>query len=75
MKTRRSRKEFHDFIFLRIVDGEYFFSHNAFEAFMSYAASQGFTDEQILKMAESRMRSAEILAIVEAGASISQPRS
>jgi hypothetical protein len=75
MKTPKSRKEFHDFIFQRIVDVEYFFSHNAFEAFMSYAAAQGFTDEQILTMAESRMPSAKILAIVEAGASTSQPRS
>jgi hypothetical protein len=75
MKPRRSRKEFHDFIFQQIVDGKFFFSHNAFEAFMSYAAARGFTDEQILTMAESRMSSAEILATVEADESIRQPRS
>lgn len=69
MKSRKSRKEFRDFIFQQISDGEWFFSHNAFEAFMDYAAAQGLNDDQILMMAESGLSSAEILAGVEAGAS------
>ncbi len=72
MKSRKSRKELHDFIFQQIADGEGFFSHNAFEAFMDYAAIQGFTDDRILTMAESGLSSAEILAAVEAGESKGQ---
>ncbi len=72
MKGRKSRKELHDFIFQQIADGELVFSHNAFEAFMNYASAQGFTDDQILTMAESGMSSAAILAAVEAGASTGQ---
>ena len=41
MRSRDSRNEFHDFIFRQIVDGEQFFSHNAFEAFMKYAETRG----------------------------------
>jgi hypothetical protein len=69
MKRRKSRKELHDFIFQQIADGDLFFSHNAFEAFMAFAAEKGFSDDRILKMAESGMTTAEILAAVEASTS------
>lgn len=74
MKSRKSRQELHDLIFKQISDGKWFFSHNAFEAFMGYAATQGFTDDQVLRMAKSGMSSAQILAAVEAGASAGQRR-
>ena len=67
MRSRDSRNEFHDFIFRQIVDGEQFFSHNAFEAFMKYAEARGFSDVRILTMAESGMSGAEIFAAVESG--------
>jgi hypothetical protein len=72
MKSRKSRKESHNFIFQQISDAKWFFSHNAFEAFMDYAVAQGFTEDRILTMAESGLSSAEILATVEAGESKGQ---
>jgi hypothetical protein len=70
MTDRISPEETHAFIFRQIIDGKSFFDHNAFEAFMEYAAMRGFSDAQILKMAESGMSSAEIFAAVESAATI-----
>jgi hypothetical protein len=70
MTSRNSVQETHALIFRQITDGEWFFDHNAFEAFMEYAEMRGFSDAQILKMAESGMSGAEIFATVESAATI-----
>jgi hypothetical protein len=69
MKGGASRKESHAHIFRQIADGERFFSHNAFEAFMKYARDKGFSDEQILSMASSGMSGADIFTTVDSGSS------